>query len=92
MSDGTPEQITAFIERWEHSGAAERANYASPFAPPTPCPRTPTTSPFLLLLNQTCAAKETAGQPTTPPGLPLPVEEHGGFFTGDCIQARPLNL
>ncbi len=22
-----PEQITAFIERWENSGAAERANY-----------------------------------------------------------------
>ena len=29
MSDATPEQITAFIERWEHSGAAERANYTS---------------------------------------------------------------
>lgn len=28
MPDATPEQITAFIERWEHSGAAERANYA----------------------------------------------------------------
>jgi hypothetical protein len=29
MSDATPDQITAFIERWEHSGAAERANYTS---------------------------------------------------------------
>jgi hypothetical protein len=29
MPDATPEQITAFIERWEHSGAAERANYTS---------------------------------------------------------------
>jgi len=47
---------------------------------------------FLLLLNQTCAVKETACQPTTPPGLPLPAEEYGGFFTGDCIQARTLNL
>jgi len=28
MPDTTPEQITAFIERWENSGAAERANYA----------------------------------------------------------------
>jgi hypothetical protein len=28
MSDATPEQISAFIERWENSGAAERANYA----------------------------------------------------------------
>jgi len=27
MPDATPEQITAFIERWEHSGAAERSNY-----------------------------------------------------------------
>ena len=27
MPDATPEQITAFIERWENSGAAERANY-----------------------------------------------------------------
>ncbi|MCX6875647.1 MAG: class I SAM-dependent DNA methyltransferase [Verrucomicrobia bacterium] len=29
MPDATPNQITAFIERWEHSGAAERANYTS---------------------------------------------------------------
>ena len=27
MPDATPDQITAFIERWENSGAAERANY-----------------------------------------------------------------
>jgi hypothetical protein len=27
MSEATPEQITAFIERWQTSGAAERANY-----------------------------------------------------------------
>ncbi len=27
MPDATPEQITAFITRWENSGAAERANY-----------------------------------------------------------------
>ncbi|MCX6873156.1 MAG: class I SAM-dependent DNA methyltransferase [Verrucomicrobia bacterium] len=27
MPDATPEQITAFIDRWEHSGAAERSNY-----------------------------------------------------------------
>ena len=41
---------------------------------------------FLLALNQTCAAKEAAGEPITPPGLPLPVEEHGEFVTGDCIR------
>jgi len=29
MSDASPEQIAAFIARWENSGAAERANYAS---------------------------------------------------------------
>ena len=27
MPDATPEQITAFISRWQSSGAAERANY-----------------------------------------------------------------
>jgi hypothetical protein len=27
MPDATPEQITAFITRWQTSGAAERANY-----------------------------------------------------------------
>lgn len=40
---------------------------------------------FLLDLNQTCAAKEAAGEKITPPGLPLPVEEHGKFVTEDCI-------
>jgi hypothetical protein len=28
MTEPTPEQIDAFIRRWESSGAAERANYA----------------------------------------------------------------
>ncbi len=41
---------------------------------------------FLLALNQTCAAKEAAGEPITPPGLPLPVKEHGKFITADCIK------
>jgi hypothetical protein len=40
---------------------------------------------FLLALNQTCAAKEAVGEPITPPGLPLPIEEQAGFVTGDCI-------
>jgi SAM-dependent methyltransferase len=40
---------------------------------------------FLLSLNQSCAAKEAAGNPITPPGLPLPIEEQAGFVTGDCI-------
>ncbi|QTN32270.1 hypothetical protein HZ994_07975 [Akkermansiaceae bacterium] len=41
---------------------------------------------FLLALNHSCAAKEAAGEPITPPGLPLPVDEHGAFVTGDCIR------
>ena len=40
---------------------------------------------FLLALNQSCAAMEAAGEPITPPGLPLPVEQHGEFVTEDCI-------
>ena len=38
---------------------------------------------FLLELNQACAAKEAAGEKITPPGLPLPVEEHAEFITED---------
>jgi len=45
---------------------------------------------FLLALNQTCAAKEAAGDPITPPGLPLPVEERETFVTNDCIRAQRL--
>ena len=41
---------------------------------------------FLLDLNLACAAKEKAGETITPPGLPLPVEEHDDLITGDCIQ------
>jgi hypothetical protein len=40
---------------------------------------------FLLALNQTCAAQEAAGEKITPPGLPLPVEEHEKLITSDCI-------
>ncbi len=41
---------------------------------------------FLLALNQTSAAKEAASELITPPGLQLPVEEHGEFITEDCIR------
>jgi hypothetical protein len=41
---------------------------------------------FLLALNQTCAAQEAAGETITPPGLPLPEEEHAAFITDDCIR------
>jgi SAM-dependent methyltransferase len=41
---------------------------------------------FLLELNLACAAKEKAGKKITPPGLPLPPEEHAEFITEDCVQ------
>jgi hypothetical protein len=41
---------------------------------------------FLLDLNQSCAAKEAAGQAITPPGLPLPAADHAAFVTDDCIR------
>ncbi|MEX2581622.1 MAG: DNA methyltransferase [Verrucomicrobiales bacterium] len=46
--------------------------------------------PFLLALNQTCAAKEAAGEPVVPPGLPLPAKDHAEFITKDCIQIPKL--
>jgi len=39
---------------------------------------------FLLALNLELAAKEKAGDPITPPGLPL--KDGKGFITGDCIR------
>ena len=41
---------------------------------------------FLLTLNQACAAREACGERITPPGLPLPAEEHAAFITEDCIR------
>jgi len=46
---------------------------------------------FLLDLNHACAAKEQAGETITPPGLPLPENEHAQFITADCIKADPLD-
>jgi N-6 DNA Methylase len=45
---------------------------------------------FLLELNLACAAKEKAGEKITPPGLPLPSNEHQEFVSEDCIQAPGL--
>ena len=42
---------------------------------------------FLLALNLTLAAKEKAGEPITPPGLPLPATDHSAFLTEDSIRA-----
>ena len=45
---------------------------------------------FLLTLNLTLAAREKAGEPITPPGIPLPDAERASFITGDCIAiAKP---
>lgn len=44
----------------------------------------------LLALNHACAEKEKAGHKITPPGLPLPPEEHAAFITEDCIEAPDL--
>jgi hypothetical protein len=41
---------------------------------------------FLLELNLACAAKEKVGEKITPPGLPLPPDEHSEFVTNDCIE------
>lgn len=45
---------------------------------------------FLLELNLACAAKEKTDEKITPPGVPLPREEHAAFITDDCIQAPPF--
>jgi hypothetical protein len=43
---------------------------------------------FLLELNLACVAKEKAGNSITPPGLPLPAEEHAQFISNDSIQVK----
>lgn len=40
---------------------------------------------FLLQLNHACAKKEKTGEKITPPGLPLPKEDHAAFVTEDCV-------
>ena len=41
---------------------------------------------FLLELNLALAAKEKNGDPITPPGLPLPPDEHAAYITDDCVR------
>ncbi len=41
---------------------------------------------FLLTLNLTLATKEKAGNPITPPGLPLPEAERAAFIMDDCVR------
>jgi hypothetical protein len=44
----------------------------------------------LLDLNQQVAARLTAGEPVTAPGLPLPPEKSAAYITQDCIQPPEL--
>lgn len=44
----------------------------------------------LLDLNQQVAARLTAGEPVTAPGLPLPPEKRAAYTTQDCIQPPEL--
>jgi hypothetical protein len=41
---------------------------------------------FLLALNLELAEKERAGEPITPPGLPLPENDGVAFITNDCVR------
>ena len=40
----------------------------------------------LLELNLSLAAKEKAGEPITPPGVPLQQAERAAFITDDCVR------
>ena len=42
---------------------------------------------FLLALNLDLAARERAGTPVVPPGLPLPEADRAAFVTDDCVRA-----
>ena len=57
---------------------AVRAAYAMP--------KTADPLAFLLAQNLTLSAKETAGEPITPPGLPLLEAARAAFVTDDCVR------
>ena len=72
MPDATPDQITAFIERWQQSGAAERANYAiflcelcSLLDLPHPDPSSPDNSRNTYVLERAVTRKNPDGTATT---------------------------
>jgi len=89
MSDATPEQITAFIERWEHSGAAERANYASFLSElcalldlPRPDPSSPDNSQNTYVFERAITRRNPDG--TTAPGF-IDLYRRGSFVW-ECKQ------
>lgn len=57
-------------------------------------PKSVDTLGFLLKLNTEIAAKETAGEAVTGPGLPSTVKDRSLFITADCVrmpsQTMPL--
>jgi len=57
-------------------GSSTRSTAASPANPLT----------FLPALNLTLAVKEKAGEPITPPGLPLSKADCASFVSDDCIR------
>ena len=72
MPDATPAQITAFIERWQNSGAAERANYTSflcelcsMLALPHPDPSSPDNSQNAYVFERAIPRKSLDGITTT---------------------------
>ena len=72
MSDATAEQITAFTQRWETSGAAERANYQMFFSElceiidvPRPDPTSPDTAKNLYVFERAITRSHLDGSSTT---------------------------
>jgi len=68
MPDATPEQITAFISRWQNSGAAERANYQMFLSElceiidvPRPDPTSPDPSKNLYVFDRAITQIKTDG-------------------------------
>ena len=72
MTEATPEQITAFIERWETSGAAERANYqmflselCDIIGVPRPDPTSPDPAKNLYVFDRAITRTHLDGSTTT---------------------------
>ncbi|MDP3851042.1 MAG: hypothetical protein Q8Q59_11100 [Luteolibacter sp.] len=72
MPAATPEQIAAFIERWENSGAAERANYQMFLSElcdiidvPRPDPTSPDTAKNLYVFDRAITRTNLDGTTTT---------------------------
>jgi hypothetical protein len=47
---------------------------------------------FLLKLNLELSAKESKGEPITPPGLPSPIANPSEFISEDCVRVPEPNI